>query len=124
MAGQYNQMDGTTEYPVKATNPIKPYLTDLTDYEECRAWEFDLVAIVHPWHSGSGTQTSVCKVRWFVNDKSDKPFYKEAVVGGDRYGTPTSTLHTNRVKWYATHPNYASTLRNPNDSLHLFITYL
>ena len=32
----------------------------------------------------------MCKVRWFVNDKSDKPFYKEAVVGGDRYGTPTS----------------------------------
>ena len=71
----------------------KPYLTSLTDFEDCQAWEFDLVAWTPARGGGRGRRASVCKVRWFVSDKSDSPYFTEPVTGGDRYGSkspPTS----------------------------------
>ena len=72
----------------------KPYLTSLTDFEDCQAWEFDLVAWTPARGGGRGRRASVCKVRWFVSDKSDSPYFTEPVTGGDRYGSkspPTSS---------------------------------
>ena len=57
-----------------------PFLTHLTDYEDCRIWEFDLVATT------PAGKTSVCQMRWKVIDASDRPFYTEAITGGNRYG--------------------------------------
>ena len=33
-----------------------------------------------------------CGVRWMVTDQNDKPFWKEGVAGGDRYGTQDTVL--------------------------------
>ena len=61
------------------------------DYEDCKGWEWDVVATAP---DGSG-HTSTCKMRAIVRDRNDKPFWDadngEAVIRGDIFGKPKVT---------------------------------
>ena len=61
----------------------------LLDFEDCLGWAFDLVATSNTTEVGTPKATSTCVFKIRVNNLNDRPFWGEAITGGDRYGRPT-----------------------------------